>query len=74
MLIALSRSAQLEYSETQVAKELGVSLIQLRALIRSHVAERDEDLNNVSATAFRASDLVMLRLLMSRAQPRLLES
>ena len=32
-------------------------------MIRSHVVDRDEDLNNVPATTFQPSDLLILRLL-----------
>ena len=40
-------------------------------MIRSHVVDRDEDLNNVPVHTFQASDLVILRLLtnMQRQQP-----
>ena len=32
-------------------------------MIRSHVVDRDEDLNNVPVTTFQPSDLLILRLL-----------
>ena len=47
----------------EAAEELGVSVEQLRTMIRSHVVERDEDLNNVPVTTFQPSDLLILRLL-----------
>ena len=47
----------------EAAEELGVSIDQLRAMIRSHVVDRDEDLNNVPVTTFQPSDLLILRLL-----------
>mgnify|MGYP003344483577 FL=1 len=59
----LSRSGKSQYSETEAAEELGISVEQLRTMIRSHVVDRDEDLTNVPATTFQASDLVILRLL-----------
>jgi len=59
----LTRSAKSQYSETEAAEELGISVDQLRSVIRSHVIDRDEDLNNVSATTFQPSDLLVLRLL-----------
>ncbi len=52
-----------QYTETEAAEELGISITQLRSMIRSHVVERDEDLNNVPVHTFQASDLVILRLL-----------
>jgi len=36
---------------------------RLRSLIRHHVVEKDEDLNNVPVTTFQPSDLLILRLL-----------
>jgi hypothetical protein len=52
-----------QYSETEAAEELGISVAQLRTMIRSHVVDRDEDLNNVPVTTFQPSDLLILRLL-----------
>jgi hypothetical protein len=40
----------LQYSEAEAAEELGISVAQLRTMIRSHVVEKDEDLTNVPAT------------------------
>jgi hypothetical protein len=60
-----------QYTETEAAEELGISVAQLRTMIRSHVVDRDEDLNNIPVHTFQASDLVILRLLtkMGRQQP-----
>lgn len=58
-----SRTGKSQYSETEAAEELGISVAQLRLMIRSHVIDRDEDLNNVPATTFQPSDLLVLRLL-----------
>jgi hypothetical protein len=59
----LMRTGKSQYSETEAAEELGVSVAQLRTMIRSHVVDRDEDLSNVPATTFQPSDLLILRLL-----------
>lgn len=59
----LNRTGKSQYSETEAAEELGVSVMQLRTMIRSHVVERDEDLSNVPSTTFQPSDLLILRLL-----------
>jgi len=59
----VTRPAKSQYSEVEAAEELGVSVEQLRVLIRSHVVERDEDLSNVPVTTFQPSDLLILRLL-----------
>lgn len=60
------RPGKSQYSEAEAAEELGVSVAQLRTMIRSHVVEHDEDLNNVPATSFQPSDLLILRLLSGR--------
>ncbi len=67
-MLQLTRTGKSQYSETEAAEELGVSVEQLRVMIRSHVVDRDEDLNNVPVTTFQPSDLLILRLL-ARMQP-----
>jgi hypothetical protein len=57
------KSSKTQYSEQEAAKELGITVEELRALIRSHIAETDEDLNNVSVASFHPSDLLILKLL-----------
>ena len=59
----LTRTGKSQYSEAEAAEELGVSIEQLRLMIRSHVVERDEDLTNVPVTTFQPSDLLILKLL-----------
>jgi hypothetical protein len=51
------------YSETEAAAEIGVSVDQLRSLIKSYVVDREEDLSNVPSATFQPSDLVLLRIL-----------
>ena len=58
-----TRSGKSQYSEAEAAEELGISVVQLRTMIRSHVVETDEDLTNVPVTSFQRSDLLILRLL-----------
>ena len=59
----MTRIGKSQYSETEAAEELGISVAQLRTMIRSHVVDRDEDLDNVPVTTFQPSDLLILRLL-----------
>ncbi len=56
-------------SECEAAVELGVSVDRLRSLIRSHIVERDEDLNNVADASFHPSDLVILKILSRLPHP-----
>ena len=60
---ATSRPGKGQYSETEAAEQLGISVVQLRTMIRSHVVDKDEDLNNVPVHTFQPSDLLILRLL-----------
>ena len=57
------RPAKSQYTEVEAAEELGISPEQLRTMIRSHVVDRDEDLNNIPVTTFQPADLLILRLL-----------
>jgi hypothetical protein len=62
--------AKTQYSEQEAAEELGLTLEELRALIRSHIVETDDDLNNVPMASFHPSDLLVLKLLLkSKATP-----
>ncbi|MEP7354302.1 MAG: hypothetical protein ABI824_13830 [Acidobacteriota bacterium] len=63
-----TRVGKSQYSETEAAAELGVSVGQLRTMIRSHVTDKDEDLSNVPVTQFHPSDLVILRMLAGLSQ------
>jgi hypothetical protein len=63
LALQLSKMGKSQFSETEAAEELGVSVPQLRTMIRSHVVDRDEDLNNVPVTTFQPSDLLVLKLL-----------
>jgi len=56
-----------QYSEAEAAQELGVTVEQLRVLIRQHIAQTDEDLNNIAIATFHASDLLVLKLLASQS-------
>ena len=52
-----------QYSLSEAADELGLTVEQLYTLIRSHIAETDEDISNVPITSFHPSDLLVLKLL-----------
>jgi hypothetical protein len=47
----------------EAARELGVTVDQLRSLIRSHIAQSDEDLNHIAVASFHPSDLLVLKIL-----------
>jgi hypothetical protein len=52
-----------EYSEAEAAQELGMTVEQLRVLIRNHIAQSDEELNHIATTSFHPSDLLVLKIL-----------
>jgi hypothetical protein len=55
-----------EFTETEAAEELGVSLDQFRAMVRAHILDNEEDVKNLPVATFQLSDLLILRLLESR--------
>lgn len=61
--ILISKPPKPQYSESEAARELGLSVDQLRTLIRCHIADTDEDLNNIAVASFHPSDLLVLKLL-----------
>src|SRR5713226_2334949 len=63
LMLEIKPPTKTQYSEHEAAVELGVSVDQLRTLIRSHIVETDEDLNNVAIASFHPSDLLVLKLL-----------
>jgi hypothetical protein len=58
-----TKANQTQFSEAEAAHELGVTVEQLRTLIRSHIAQTDEDLNHVAVASFHPSDLLVLKIL-----------
>lgn len=52
-----------QYTETEAAQQLDVSIEELRVLIRQHIVVDEADTCNVPMTAFQPSDLLVLRLM-----------
>lgn len=63
ILQSSTRTGKSQYSEAEAAEELGISVPELRTMVRSHVVDRDEDLDNLATTTFQPSDLLILRLM-----------
>jgi len=59
------RGGKTHYSEQEAALELGLSLPELRALLRSHIVETEEDMHHTSKASFQPADLLILKLLSS---------
>lgn len=60
------------YSESEAAFALGVSVDELRTLIRSHIVKAEEDMANLPTTSFQPSDLLVLRMILNgmRSSPQ----
>ncbi len=52
-----------QYSEAEVAQQLGVTVEDLRTLIRRHIVIEETEATIVPMTTFESSDLLVLRLL-----------
>ena len=65
MLTPTIKPAKSHYSESEAAVALGVSVDELRLLIRSHILKSDEDAPNPSSATFQPSDLLILRMMRS---------
>ena len=61
--IPAPKPAKTQYSEQEAAHELGLSVEEFRKLIKSHIVDSEEDLNNVPVASFHPSDLLLLKLL-----------
>jgi hypothetical protein len=61
-----TKPAKTQYSEQEAAQELGLSIDEFRTLIKSHIVDNEEDVNNIPVASFHPSDLLLLKLLSSR--------
>lgn len=52
-----------QFTEAEAAEQLGVTVEELRTLIRRHIVTDEGDASNVPMTSFQPSDLLVLRLL-----------
>lgn len=66
--MGVTKQAGPPYDETGAAAFLGVSIEQLRVLIRSHIITEDSDISKVGMTQFESQDLLLLRWLMERGE------
>jgi hypothetical protein len=55
-------SGKLEYTEDEAASALGISIGQLRSLVRTHVTKEDSGAD-VPIPSFRPTDLLLLKML-----------
>jgi hypothetical protein len=62
-----SKQTKTQYTEGEAAQELGLTVDQLRVLIRNHIAQSDEDLHHIAMASFHPSDLLVLKILAGRS-------
>jgi hypothetical protein len=61
MSLVPTKPYRVEYSETEAAEMLGITVEHLRTLVKSHIV-KDED-PTITVESFQQSDLLLLRLL-----------
>ena len=63
--MVLGRTGKGYYTESEAARELGVSIDDFRSLVRRHILDAEEDAANLPITTYQPSDLLLLRLLVN---------
>lgn len=58
------------FSETEAARELGITIDEFRVLVKQHIGTREEDVKNMTVTAYHASNLLALRMLIAARGPK----
>lgn len=55
-------AGKLEYTEEEAAHALGISIVELRTLVRTHVIKEDM-VSDTPIPSFRPTDLLLLKML-----------
>lgn len=69
MLPTTSKPAKTHYSESEAAAILGLSVEELRQLIRANILDGDADVTNIAGAVFQPSDLLVLRMILGGFKP-----
>jgi hypothetical protein len=65
MLPTTTRSQKSHYSESEAAVALGLSVEELRSLVRNHILKNnEEDASHVASATYQPSDLLILRMVL----------
>lgn len=64
-MVVSSPRPKTQYSEVEAAEELGITIEQLRSLIRNHIVDSEIDPASFSVSNLYPSDLLVLKLLSS---------
>ena len=59
----LTRPPRGHYTEAEVARLLGLSLDDLRTLVRKHILDAEEDAANLPITCYQPADVLLLKLI-----------
>ena len=59
----MTKAQKIQYSEHEAANQLGISIDQLRSLVRDHIVKDAAAPVDTSVPTYHASDLVVLRIL-----------
>jgi DNA-binding transcriptional MerR regulator len=57
-----AKEPKVQYSESDAAQILGVSVDQLRILVKNHIV-KEEEVGNGTVSIFQPADLLVLRIL-----------
>jgi hypothetical protein len=58
-----TRPGRTYFTEAEAAEALGIPVERFRDLVRTHIAQSEEEVNNIGHTTYQASDLLVLKLL-----------
>jgi hypothetical protein len=62
------RPGKTQYTEAEVAGELGLSVDVLRALIKERIMGKDDEVQQAAEVTYQPSDLLLLRLMTATLQ------
>jgi len=65
-----TRISKSYFSESEAAQALEISIDRFRDLVRTHIAQSEDEINNIGTTTYQASDLLVLKLLAKMPQHR----
>ena len=68
----VSKQPRLQYSEIEAADMLGLTVDQLRTLVKNHIVKDDSEGAPITISSFQPSDLVVLRILARNSQETVL--
>lgn len=63
----ITRPVKQSYTEAEAASALGVSVDQLRALMRQHIVQADDDAAQLPSATYQPSDLLVLRMILGNS-------